>query len=86
MGFNIVGVFGPASLEAGDIERMVKLRSGMIVDNEHNPVGKPILNAKSSLEYRQLINFPGLHQTSSLLDVIRYNLLQLNSVTGNVGQ
>lgn len=86
MGFTIAGVFGPASLEAVDIDRLVKLSSTIIVDNEHNPVGKPIQKANANLEYRQLINFPGLHQTTTLQEVIKYNILQLSSVTSKIGQ
>ena len=86
MGFEIAGVFGPAALEAGDIDRMVQLRSVMIIDNEHNPVGKPLLKANPSLEYRQLLNFPGMHQTKTLQEVIQYNLQQLSSLSGNKEQ
>jgi len=86
MGFNIAGVFGPGSLEAADIDRMARFNSTIVVDNEHNPVGKPIQNAISSMSYRQLLNFPGLHQTATLQDVIKYNILQLSSITTNLGQ
>ena len=79
MGFEIAGIFGPAPLEAGDIDKMAKPRSGMIVDNEHNPVGKPLIAVKPGVLYTQLLNFPGMHQTSSLQDVIRYNIRQLNA-------
>jgi hypothetical protein len=83
MGFTIAGVFGPGSLEAADIDEMAKINSGMIIDNEHNPVGKPIHLAKPGLEYRQLLNFPGLHHTISLQEVIKYNILQLSNLTVN---
>ena len=78
MGFGVAAIFGPGSLEAADIDRLAKLRYGMIVDNFHNPVGKPLLDIKSGVAYRQLLNFPGSHQTTGLQDVIRYNILQLN--------
>lgn len=86
MGFNIAGVFGPASLEANDIDRMAKINSAFIIDNEHNPVGKPIHAARPGMEYRQLLNFPGLHQTTTLQEVIKYNILQLSKVTAYPGQ
>ena len=79
MGFEVAGVFGPAPLEAGDIDRMAKPRSGMIVDNEHNPVGKPLMAVKVGATYTQLLNFPGMHHTSTLEEVIRYNLQQLSA-------
>lgn len=78
MGFEVAGVFGPSALEAGDIDRMAKIGSGIIVDNEHNPVGIPLIKVKPGAVYRQLLNFPGLHHTTTLQEVIKYNILQLN--------
>jgi len=86
MGFEVAAVFGPGSLEAADIDRLVKVSSGMIVDNMHNPVGKPLTNIKSDVTYTQLLNFPGSHQTTDLQDVIRYNILQLNLSQQDPGQ
>lgn len=80
LGFEVAGIFGPSNLEAGDINKMVKARSGLIIDNEHNPVGLPLTIVKSDNSYKQLLNFPGLHQTITLQDVIRYNILQLSSL------
>jgi zinc transport system substrate-binding protein len=81
MGFEVEGVFGPAALEAGDINKMAQKESMVIIDNEHNPVGMPLEKIKNGAVYRQLINFPGLHQTRTLQDVIRYNIKQLSSST-----
>jgi zinc transport system substrate-binding protein len=80
MGLEVAGVFGPGPLEAGDIIKLSNSRFGLIVDNEHNPVGLPIINGKDRTTYRQLLNFPGLHQTTSLQDVIRYNIRQLTTL------
>ncbi len=77
LGFEIAAVFGPAALEAGDIEKMSKPVSRLIVDNEHNPVGLPLSRTKPEVKYLQLLNFPGKHQTVTLQDVIRYNVRQL---------
>jgi zinc transport system substrate-binding protein len=79
MGFEVAGVFGPAALEAGDIDKMAKKESLMIIDNEHNPVGKPLERVIPGVVYRQLLNFPGLHHTTTIQDVIRYNIMQLCS-------
>ncbi|HEY5509667.1 MAG TPA: hypothetical protein VIK10_01435 [Prolixibacteraceae bacterium] len=79
MGFEVAGVFGPAALEAGDLNRMAKARSGLILDNEHNPVGLPLKTVKTGTAYKKLLNFPGLHQTVTLLDVIKYNVHLINS-------
>lgn len=78
LGFHIAGVFGPAALEAGDIGKMSKPESGLIVDNEHNPVGIPLSKIKPGVKYVQLLNFPGRHQTVTLQDVISYNIRQLS--------
>ncbi len=86
LGFEIAGVFGPASLEAGDIERMTKPDSGLIVDNEHNPVGIPLRKVKPGVKYIQLLNFPGKHQTITLQDVISYNVKQLSLSGDNRNQ
>jgi zinc transport system substrate-binding protein len=83
MGFKISGVFGPAALEAGNIGKMTKLETAAIIDNAHNPVGMPLLQTNPEIKYRQLLNFPGMHQTKTLQEVIQYNILQLNSLTGN---
>ena len=77
MGFGLAGIFGPAALEAGDIEKMAKAGSQIVIDNEHNPVGLPLAGIKTGVVYRQLLNFPGLHHTVTLQDVIRYNIRQL---------
>lgn len=78
LGFESAGVFGPAALEATDIDRLAKTGASVVVDNEHNPVGLPLRDIKPGMVYRQLLNFPGLHQTESLQDVIRYNINQLD--------
>jgi zinc transport system substrate-binding protein len=80
MGFQIAGVFGPAALEAGDIDKMMKLAPSVVIDNVHNPVGKPLLQSNPEVKYRQLLNFPGFHQTTTLQEVIQYNILQLSSL------
>lgn len=79
MGFEIAGVFGPGSLEAGDLSRMAKSNAGIILDNEHSPVGLPLKAIKTDAVYRKLLNFPGMHHTITLQDVIKYNIQQINS-------
>lgn len=86
LGFEVVGVFGPGSLEANDLDRMAKLQAGIIVDNVHNPVGKPLVKIKTEASYKALLNFPGLFHTFTLQDVIKYNIHQLESSTGFLRQ
>jgi len=86
MGFSVTGVFGPASLEAGDIDKMAKTGSTMIIDNKHNPVGLPLAKVTTGAVYRQLLNFPGMNQTATLADVISFNIRQLESAGENTHQ
>ena len=84
LGLSISDVFGPAPLEATDIDRVAKNIKGMIVDNEHNPVGKPLQLINRESSYVQLLNFPGNHHTTTLKDVIQYNISQLSKFSGNI--
>jgi zinc transport system substrate-binding protein len=79
MGFEVAGVFGPAALEASDISKLAKKTSVLIVDNEHSPVGQPLVTVQPTSRYTSLLNFPGLYQTSSIEDVIKHNIKQLQS-------
>ncbi len=86
MGFEISGIFGPSSLEAVDIDKLAKLNAGLIIDNEHNPVGLPLLKVKTESVYTQLLNFPGRHHTTTLQEVIQYNIQQLNLLGESIKQ
>lgn len=77
MGLPFDCIFGPAPLEAVDMDRISKSNSKAIVDNEHNPVGKPLQQVKMDAIYIQLLNFPGNHHTITLKDVIQFNISQL---------
>lgn len=84
LGLTIGEVFGPTPLEATDIDRVAKNSKGMIVDNEHNPVGKPLQMIGRESTYVQLLNFPGNHHTTTLKDVIQYNISQLSKFSGKM--
>ena len=86
LGFKVAGVFGPGPMEANDIDRMAKLQFNAIVDNVHNPVGKPLSKVNTTASYKALLNFPGLFHTTTIQDVIKYNLQQLESVSANIRQ
>ncbi|MCE1199604.1 MAG: metal ABC transporter substrate-binding protein [Marinilabiliales bacterium] len=77
LGYEIVGLFGPAPLEVADIDRLARTQARLIADNEHNLISEPIARIKPELAVVTLLNFPGLHGTSSLQEVIQYNFLQL---------
>lgn len=72
LGMNVAGVFGPAPLEARQIEELTKAQPALIVDNGHNPVAQPIeetTDALVSIWY----NFPGIEGTRTLLDIFEMN-------------
>ncbi|GET28731.1 hypothetical protein SD074_09330 [Prolixibacter sp. SD074] len=77
LGLQVAGVFGPAPPEARQIADMAKTHAVLIIDNAHNPVGKPLKEVLPDAQLVSLLNFPGTHQTKTLLDVIRYNVQQL---------
>lgn len=74
MGFEVVALFGPAPLEAGQIGDLSKVEADLIIDNWHNPVSQPLVEVRPELPQAILINFPGKDDTRDLFDVVRYNL------------
>jgi len=77
MGIKPVMIFGPAPPEPKQILELYKTNAVLIIDNAHNPVGGSVKEILKNGDYRLLLNFPGLHQTRTLADVIRYNIDQL---------
>lgn len=72
-------IFGPAPPEPKQILEMTKSGANLILDNAHNPVGASVTETLKEADYRLLLNFPGMYQTRTLADVIRYNLKQVLS-------
>jgi zinc transport system substrate-binding protein len=77
LGLVPVLLFGPGAPEAAEIATAAKTKSVLIIDNLHNPVGRPFHEVLPDARYVRLLNFPGLHHTQTLTDVIRYNASQL---------
>jgi hypothetical protein len=73
----ITGIFGPRALEAFDIRELMNRDFSFILDNAHNPLSAPLLESRRGVEVAYLINFPGIGDTESLADVIRYNTEQI---------
>ena len=80
LGLNIAGHFGPAPLEANQIAQLAQSQAVLIIDNIHNPVGEPLHEVISGSSYQLFLNFPGLKNTRSLEDVIRYNINQISNI------
>ena len=72
-------IFGPAPPEPKQIMEMARTNATLILDNAHNPVGGSVKEILKNGEYKLLLNFPGLYQTRTIADVIRYNIDQLTS-------
>lgn len=79
LGITPVLVFGPAPPEPKQLLEMSKTNAALIIDNAHNPVGGSLRDVLKEGRYKSLLNFPGLHQTKTIADVIRYNIDQLVS-------
>jgi hypothetical protein len=72
LGFEVVGTFGPGEPSPAVVLDLVRKRPDVIIDNYHNPSGKPIAESlKAPLAV--LINFPGPGGTKTLEDVFSYN-------------
>jgi len=72
VGFEVVGTFGPGEPSPAAVLDLVKLAPNLVIDNYHNPTGKPVAEALKA-PYVELINFPGRAGTLTLEDVYRYN-------------
>lgn len=72
MGFQVAGTFGPGEPSPSVILELVRLKPSVVIDNYHNPTGKPVAEALKA-PYVELINFPGKDGTVTLEDVYRYN-------------
>lgn len=73
IGIEVIGVFGPAPLQAKQIVDLSGLPADVILDNWHNEVGKPLLEIMHDTKVVELINFPGAEGTTTLLDVLELN-------------
>jgi zinc transport system substrate-binding protein len=77
IGLNPVAVFGPAPLESYNLSELARKDAVLIIDNLHNPIAQPLSEIKKGIRTVELLNFPGLFNTVTIEDVIRYNLDQI---------
>ena len=77
LGITPVMIFGPAPPEPKQILEMAHTNAVLIIDNAHNPVADSVKEILKKEKYKTLLNFPGLYQTRTIADVIRYNIAQL---------
>jgi len=78
LGMKVVGVFGPAPLEARQIDEISRLNPVLIVDNGHNPISTP-LEETTDATITVWYNFPGVAGTRTLADIFAYNRADLRS-------
>ena len=79
MGIRTTMIFGPAPPEPKQILEMAQTNASLIIDNAHSPVGGSVKEILKNGQYKLLLNFPGLNQTRTIADVIRYNIGQLTT-------
>ena len=79
LGFEVVGVFGPMPLEARQIAQLSNAGAMLIIDNYHIDIGVPLRETMPSVPVADLINFPGVGGTVTLVDVLRENRKRLNA-------
>jgi zinc transport system substrate-binding protein len=79
LGFDIVDTFGPGPVTPEQLAKVKALKPAVIIDNDHNMVGKPLLEVSKDSAYASFLNFPGLFGTESIVDVIDYNAKQLEA-------
>jgi hypothetical protein len=72
LGFEIAGEYGPAEPSPQLVLRLGALSPDLVIDNYHNPAGKPIAEAAGA-SLAELIFFPGKNGSRSLEDLFRYN-------------
>ena len=81
LGYEIVGIFGPAPLEARQITDLSGKSPGLIIDNRHSPVAGPLKETLQGVPQVFFRNFPGSEEAGSLLDVLRSNREALKQAT-----
>jgi zinc transport system substrate-binding protein len=79
VGLQVETVFGPAPPEPRQILDITRTEASLIIDNAHNPSGGVLRETLSGADYLLFLNFPGMHGTRTLVDVIRYNADHLKS-------
>jgi zinc transport system substrate-binding protein len=75
LGYNIVGVFGPEELSPAKIMEYSNLKPELVIDNYHNPQGRPIAEV-AKCKYVELLNFPSV-KAPTLIELFKENANQL---------
>jgi zinc transport system substrate-binding protein len=71
LGYNIAGVYGAEELSPAKVMEYANLKPDLVIDNYHNPQGKPIAEV-AKCKYVELINFPSV-KAPTLVDLFKEN-------------
>lgn len=74
LGLDIVGVFGPGPVSAEELLNAKKTGYDLIIDNIHNPTGKPVTEILPKAKYIEWRNFPTAVEHDALKKVVRDNI------------
>lgn len=74
LGLNIVGVFGPGPVSAEELLEAKKAGYDLIIDNIHNPTGKPVTEILPKAKYIEWRNFPTAVEHDALKKVVKDNI------------
>ncbi len=83
-GLQTIAVFGPAPPEPRQILEITRTKASIIIDNAHNPSGGALKETISGADYLMFLNFPGMHGTKTIEDVIDYNTEKLVVVSQKI--
>ena len=74
LGLEIVGVFGPGPVSAEELLNAKKAGYDLIIDNIHNPTGKPVTEVLPKAKYIVWRNFPEAVEHDALKKVVKENI------------
>lgn len=74
LGLEIVAVFGPGPVSSEELLEAKKAGYDLIIDNIHNPTGKPITEVLPKAKYIEWRNFPEAVEHDALKKVVSENI------------
>ncbi len=74
LGLEIVGVFGPGPVSSEELLKAKKAGYDIIIDNIHNPTGKPVTEILPKAKYVVWRNFPTAVEHDALKKVVAENI------------
>lgn len=74
LGLEIAGVFGPGPVSAEELLNAKKAGYNLIIDNIHNPTGKPVTEVLPKAKYIVWRNFPEAVEHDALKKVVKENI------------